>query len=154
MGGKGTEIAPATGKLGVLLVGLGAVSTTFVAGVEAIKRGLPVVICPSTDSTSCSGVNTWGTGWIVFADADASKALDKDEEIIRVRPTWKGNDQLAIATPTTSPPLFVSFSRDGFASLSQAVQFQLQASSANAHATRCVTLNRPGRITTLQGACT
>ena len=34
------QIAPADGKLGVLLVGLGAVSTTFVAGVEAIKRGL------------------------------------------------------------------------------------------------------------------
>jgi len=38
MGRKRTEIAPATGKLGILLVGLGAVSTTFVAGVEAIKR--------------------------------------------------------------------------------------------------------------------
>ena len=37
---KGVEIAPASGKLGILLVGLGAVSTTFVAGVEAIKRGL------------------------------------------------------------------------------------------------------------------
>jgi myo-inositol-1-phosphate synthase len=37
---KGVEIAPATGKLGILLVGLGAVSTTFVAGVEAIKRDL------------------------------------------------------------------------------------------------------------------
>lgn len=37
---KGVEVAPASGKLGVLLVGLGAVSTTLVAGVEAIKRGL------------------------------------------------------------------------------------------------------------------
>jgi myo-inositol-1-phosphate synthase len=37
---KGIAIAPAEGKLGILLVGLGAVSTTFVAGVEAIKRGL------------------------------------------------------------------------------------------------------------------
>lgn len=37
---KGTEIEPAQGKLGVLLVGLGAVSTTFIAGVEAVKRGL------------------------------------------------------------------------------------------------------------------
>jgi myo-inositol-1-phosphate synthase len=37
---KGVEIAPAKGKLGVLLVGLGAVSTTFVAGVEAVRRGL------------------------------------------------------------------------------------------------------------------
>ena len=33
------EIAPANGKLGILLVGLGAVSTTFVAGVEAIRKG-------------------------------------------------------------------------------------------------------------------
>src|SRR5947209_19337572 len=37
---KGVEIARAEGKLGVLLVGLGAVSTTLVAGVESIKRGI------------------------------------------------------------------------------------------------------------------
>lgn len=40
MVGKGADIAPAEGKLGILLVGLGAVSTTLVAGVEAVKRGL------------------------------------------------------------------------------------------------------------------
>src|SRR6266511_6185378 len=33
------EIAPARGKLGVLLVGLGAVSTTTIAGVLAIRKG-------------------------------------------------------------------------------------------------------------------
>jgi myo-inositol-1-phosphate synthase len=37
---SGTEIAAPKGKLGVLLVGLGAVSTTFIAGVEAIKKGI------------------------------------------------------------------------------------------------------------------
>src|SRR5260221_2101549 len=37
---KGADIAPAKGKLGVLLVGLGAVSTTFIGGVERIKQGL------------------------------------------------------------------------------------------------------------------
>jgi len=36
---KGVEITPANGKLGILLVGLGAVSTTFVAGVEAVRKG-------------------------------------------------------------------------------------------------------------------
>src|SRR6476661_157916 len=40
MGAKGLEIAPAEGRLGVLLVGLGAVSTTLIAGVLAIRRGL------------------------------------------------------------------------------------------------------------------
>ncbi len=34
------QIAPAEGKLGVLIPGMGAVTTTFIAGVEAIKRGL------------------------------------------------------------------------------------------------------------------
>jgi myo-inositol-1-phosphate synthase len=34
------EIAPASGKLGILLVGLGAVSTTVMAGVHAIRKKL------------------------------------------------------------------------------------------------------------------
>jgi myo-inositol-1-phosphate synthase len=34
------DIAPAKGKLGLLLVGLGAVSTTTIAGVMAIRKGL------------------------------------------------------------------------------------------------------------------
>ena len=33
------NIRPASGKLGVLMVGLGAVSSTFIAGVEHIRRG-------------------------------------------------------------------------------------------------------------------
>jgi len=36
---KPSKIAPAKGKLGVLLPGLGAVSTTFIAGVELVRKG-------------------------------------------------------------------------------------------------------------------
>ena len=38
------RIAPAEGKLGVLTPGMGAVTTTFIAGVEAIRRGLGLPI--------------------------------------------------------------------------------------------------------------
>jgi myo-inositol-1-phosphate synthase len=34
------EIAPANGKLGVMIPGMGAVATTFVAGVEAVRKGI------------------------------------------------------------------------------------------------------------------
>ena len=34
------QIKPADGKLGILIPGMGAVTTTFIAGVEAIKRGI------------------------------------------------------------------------------------------------------------------
>jgi len=33
-------VAPAKGKLGVMVIGLGAVATTMIAGVEAVRRGL------------------------------------------------------------------------------------------------------------------
>src|SRR5260221_1010087 len=35
-----TKIASARGKLGVMIVGMGAVATTFIAGVEAIRKGI------------------------------------------------------------------------------------------------------------------
>ena len=35
-----TEIAPAKGKLGIMIPGMGAVATTFVAGVEAVRKGI------------------------------------------------------------------------------------------------------------------
>jgi myo-inositol-1-phosphate synthase len=38
--GDAREIREPTGKLGILTVGLGAVATTFIAGVELIKKGL------------------------------------------------------------------------------------------------------------------
>src|SRR5437868_14984577 len=34
------KIEKTNGKLGVLIAGLGAVATTFIAGVEAVKRGI------------------------------------------------------------------------------------------------------------------
>ena len=34
------QIAPAEGKLGILLPGMGAVGTTFISGVLAIRKGL------------------------------------------------------------------------------------------------------------------
>src|SRR6266540_6537623 len=39
-GGSGSNIAPAKGKLGILIPGMGAVATTFVAGVEAVRKGI------------------------------------------------------------------------------------------------------------------
>ena len=37
---SGSEIQPAKGKLGVMIPGMGAVATTFVAGVEAVRKGI------------------------------------------------------------------------------------------------------------------
>src|SRR6266849_5760924 len=96
-------IQPAKGKLGVMIPGMGAVATTFVAGVEAIRKGIAAPIGSLTQmDTVRLGKRTDGrspkikefvslatlndlvfTGWDIFEDdmyAAASKAgvLEKD----------------------------------------------------------------------------
>ena len=48
-------IEPAKGKLGVMIPGMGAVATTFVAGVEAIRKGIAKPI----GSLTQMGTSVW-----------------------------------------------------------------------------------------------
>ena len=97
------RVAPATGKLGVMVVGLGAVATTMIAGVEAVRRGLAKPIGSLTQmGTIRLGKRTDNksplikdfvpladlndvvfTGWDIFEDnvyesAAHAKVLDKE----------------------------------------------------------------------------
>src|SRR6201985_53128 len=91
------EIAPAKGKLGIMIPGMGAVATTFVAGVEAVRKGISIPIGSLTqmgtirlgkrtegrspkikDFVPLAGLNDLVfTGWDIFEDdmyAAAGKA--------------------------------------------------------------------------------
>ena len=92
---ENVRIAPAEGKLGVLTPGMGAVTTTFIAGVEAIRRGLGLPIGSLTQlSTVRLGKRTDGRapkikefvplaelddlvfgGWDIFEDTAYEAAL-------------------------------------------------------------------------------
>ena len=54
---KATNILPADGKLGILTVGLGAVSTTFITGVLMARKGLakPIGSMTQMDRISIGG---------------------------------------------------------------------------------------------------
>jgi type IV fimbrial biogenesis protein FimT len=47
------------------------------ARVEAVKRNMNTVLCPSTNQTSCNGTS-WANGWITFADTNADGVLAND----------------------------------------------------------------------------
>ena len=103
-------IAPAKGKLGVMIVGMGAVATTFVAGVEAIRKGLAdpigsltqmgtIRVGKRTDGNSpkinefvsLAGLNDLVfTGWDLFEDdmyTAASKAGVLDQNLLnKIKP--------------------------------------------------------------------
>ncbi|NND67940.1 MAG: prepilin-type N-terminal cleavage/methylation domain-containing protein [Halioglobus sp.] len=57
-------------------------SSLNLARSEAAKENVPVVLCPSTDSATCSADETdLRDGWLVFADRDDDNTLDSDELI-------------------------------------------------------------------------
>ena len=92
---KPTQIAPAMGKLGVMIPGMGAVATTFIAGVEAVRKGIAEPIGSLTQmGTIRLGKRTEGrspkikdfvplaglndivfTGWDIFEDDAYDSAI-------------------------------------------------------------------------------
>jgi type IV fimbrial biogenesis protein FimT len=50
----------------------GFISDVGLARSEAIKRGLPVSLCASSDGANCLETNTWHLGWMMFFDPTGS----------------------------------------------------------------------------------
>jgi type IV fimbrial biogenesis protein FimT len=118
---------------------------------EAIKRGLPVSVCPSSDGGTCLGAGTWHSGWIVFTDPDRSgTAGDADAEpVLRTRAAWSSGDTLGAGAGLVA----VTYGRDGFATNLPAgvVVLPLHTSRAGEGPLQCLVLNRVGRQTVERG---
>jgi len=56
----------------------------YLARSESIKRAVNVTVCSSVNGVSCTTATGWQSGWIVFADSNASNDLGVDEERLRV----------------------------------------------------------------------
>jgi type IV fimbrial biogenesis protein FimT len=68
----------------------------------AVTRGRPVTVCASADGHRCSGDDQWGSGWIVYEDADGDGVRDVEREpLLKVThaPTaWQRADRRATKT--------------------------------------------------------
>ena len=88
----GSSVRPATGKLGILTPGLGAVATTFMAGVESIRRGLSAPIGSLTQmATIRLGKRTENRGtarvhrYVVETPVEKQVALQSERVVIERR---------------------------------------------------------------------
>ena len=73
----------------------------LLARVESIRRGVPVVLCPSRDGEICHPDGDWGNGWIGFEDHDGNQSHDRTESILfvglalpRVNINWRSPNRL------------------------------------------------------------
>lgn len=55
------------------------IASLALARQQAVTGNVPVVLCPSTNGTACTGGYDWSDGWLSFADRDGDRRLDEDE---------------------------------------------------------------------------
>lgn len=129
---------------------------------EAAKEGMTVTVCPSnnatTSSPSCltSGVTTWNTGWLIFADVNGNGAFDTGDQVLRAQPAFSSNDTLV---SSDSAVLFVSFNREGFTAIPASdntstnggLLFKLTVTPANTQWERCLLISYVGIMQTIRG---
>ncbi len=64
---------------------------------ESVTRRQQVILCASSNMTSCQGTN-WAAGWILFIDADNNSSFTAGEQILRVKQLLKGSNTLVSST--------------------------------------------------------
>lgn len=116
------------------------------ARAEAIKEGLPVTVCVSTNGTSCTSQTDWKNGWIVFSDANGNATVDGGDTIQRVQKTFASTDTFQ-ATNTVAA---VTFNREGFAvGNANGALIKLHDVTNTSGWTRCLFINMSGMMKTL-----
>jgi type IV fimbrial biogenesis protein FimT len=111
---------------------------------EAIKEGQQVILCTSTNGTTCAGVDTWQSGWIVCVDLNNDNLCDDGEPVLRTQAAFVNTDTFVANVGTTT----IIFNREGFA-----VGFPAQAiltlhdATANSAWTRCLEIQTVGMMT-------
>lgn len=118
---------------------------------EAMREGLTVSVCPSSNGNSCAvGGASWKLGWIIFLDPTASGTLPNGTSPMRVRAGFAGGDTFtsSTSTPSYNPSIAsISFNRDGFSMNlpSGGITLTGQTYPVDSTATRCVAISFSGR---------
>ncbi len=58
---------------------------------EAVKRGMRVTLCKSSNGTDCTTGSNWQDGWIIYSDSGTAGKVDGSDQILRVFPGLKGS---------------------------------------------------------------
>ena len=131
---------------------------------EAIKRGLPVVICRSTNSEtatpSCTaGSNAasntgWGGGWIIFADVNNDGLYQGTDTLIRVQGAIIANlaGGSIIPSPVTDAIVFGATGQTIGAFMNLKINRPTADSTASHDRYICIAVGGRARVST--SACT
>lgn len=119
---------------------------------EAVRRGLPVAVCPTnTAQTACVATANWATnGWMVFTDATGTAGtFDGTDEILQK--FARAGSGVGLNSTNTAAVRFLS---TGLPPTGAAdTTFTVQHSICRDNNRRTVRISPMGRLNTTKGAC-
>ncbi len=126
----------------------GLVSAMQLARTEAIRRGVPVSACPSSDGAACGG--SWNDGWIVVLDGNNSGNVAATE-VIR----FGEGASAPIAVAQTAGTNYVRFMGNGLRDpgITDNQVFRVTFTSCGAGDAREVVVRPGGRVEARVGDC-
>lgn len=106
------------------------------------QRSLPVLLCPSTNASSCStNSNDWSKGWLAYLDANRDNAFNTGEEVISAH-------QYEGSVKVISTVLNLAFRANGIVTVANIKVCSNDESSTN----KAIDINPLGAITLSGGA--
>jgi type IV fimbrial biogenesis protein FimT len=119
---------------------------------EAIKRGVRVTLCKSSNRTSCANTGNWAQGWMLFTDPNNNASYDTGETLIQSREGMEGN--LSVTGNTTVAD-YISYAARGQSVL---INGGFQAGTItvcdgrNGNVGKGIVLSKAGRVQIASGA--
>lgn len=116
---------------------------------EAISRGRPVSVCPSTDGQSCGG--DWAAGWLVATDAGTAGSIDAadGDEVLRV----DSSDTNVSTAGTPAPPDYVRFLSNGLREGDNTQTIRLERPECGTGEAREIEISATGRAQVNKADC-
>ncbi len=121
-----------TGQINTLI------SHLMLARSEAVKRNQSVVLCTSSNNTSCTANTPAQNGWIVYVDVDNSGGFTAGDELIKVQQALEGNVTLTNLQT-------VVYDNRGFAPSVTAQTYSLCDDRGNSFA-KVLSISQTGRV--------
>lgn len=129
-------------------------STILFSRAEALKRGVALVLCKSSNADSATascdvsgsaGTVGWGGGWLLFVDTDRNNQRDAAEALIRVQGSMLKSESDGSIVPSTANE-FVVFNATG--QVVTPVNFVVKGPSGTTDLDRaiCVTMGGRARV--------
>ena len=115
---------------------------------EAVSRVVKVVICGTSDASTCNGSSDFSKGWLVFIDNDEDNLFSNGDELLK----QGGGQEESMHFALDNSDTFISFTDEGESTSVKKIELCPDDAGSNPNKSRSLTVSMVGSSRISQGA--